>query len=157
MFFQAPPKYEYKYAVTDPKTGDQKEQAESRDGDVVKGQYSLVEPDGTIRVVKYTADKVNGFNAIVERIGKAGHPVVAQKAAYAVPVIQKAIAVPIVQKSIAVPVVSQIGVSNGLGSGLGYGGAGIGLSGSYGSSGSYGGATSYSIGAGSSIGGYGDL
>lgn len=52
------PKYEYKYAVGDPKTGDQKEQSEERLGDVVKGEYSLAEPDGTIRVVKYTADKV---------------------------------------------------------------------------------------------------
>ncbi|XP_066252605.1 adult-specific cuticular protein ACP-20-like [Euwallacea similis] len=68
------PKYEYKYAVGDPKTGDQKEQSEERLGDVVRGEYSLAEPDGTIRVVKYTADKVNGFNAHVSRIGKAIHP-----------------------------------------------------------------------------------
>lgn len=153
--FQAPPKYEFKYIVTDPKTGDQKEQEETRVGDVVKGQYSLAEPDGTIRVVKYTADKVNGFNAIVERVGKAGHPVVVQKAAYAVPVVQKAIALPVVQKSIAVPVVSQIGITSGVGGGLGIGGTGIGLSGGYGSSASYGGATSYSLGGVSSIGGYG--
>lgn len=59
--YYAPPKYEFKYGVTDPKTGDQKEQSEVRLGDVVKGQYSLAEPDGTIRVVKYTADKVNDF------------------------------------------------------------------------------------------------
>lgn len=30
--------------------------SETRDGDVVSGQYSLVEPDGAIRVVTYTAD-----------------------------------------------------------------------------------------------------
>jgi len=48
-------------------TGDSKQAHESRDGDVVKGQYSLVEPDGAIRTVTYTADPVNGFNAVVER------------------------------------------------------------------------------------------
>lgn len=58
MDYYTVPKYEYKYAVGDPKTGDQKEQSEERLGDVVKGEYSLAEPDGTIRVVKYTADKV---------------------------------------------------------------------------------------------------
>ncbi|XP_044268185.1 adult-specific cuticular protein ACP-20-like [Tribolium madens] len=72
----APPKYEFKYGVGDPKTGDQKEQTEVRLDDVVKGQYSLVEPDGTIRVVKYTADDKNGFNAVVSRIGKAAHPTI---------------------------------------------------------------------------------
>jgi hypothetical protein len=30
-------------------------------------QYSLVEADGSIRTVTYTADPVNGFNAVVER------------------------------------------------------------------------------------------
>lgn len=29
--------------------------------------YSLTEPDGTIRRVTYTADDINGFNAVVER------------------------------------------------------------------------------------------
>lgn len=31
------------------------------------GQYSLVEPDGSIRTVDYTADKHNGFNAVVHK------------------------------------------------------------------------------------------
>ncbi|KAJ3653445.1 hypothetical protein Zmor_012697 [Zophobas morio] len=70
----APPRYEFKYGVGDPKTGDRKEQAEARVDDVVRGEYSLAEPDGTIRVVKYTADDKNGFNAVVSRIGKAAHP-----------------------------------------------------------------------------------
>lgn len=42
---------------------------EVRDGHVVKGQYSLVEPDGSVRVVTYGANDVNGFNAIVKRVG----------------------------------------------------------------------------------------
>lgn len=74
LIFQAPPHYEYRYGVSDAHTGDNKEQSEVRVGDTVKGQYSLHEPDGTIRVVKYTADPHNGFNAIVERHGHAAHP-----------------------------------------------------------------------------------
>ncbi|CAG9771544.1 unnamed protein product [Ceutorhynchus assimilis] len=45
--YVAYPKYEFKYGVADGHTGDQKTQSEIRDGDVVKGQYSLVEADGT--------------------------------------------------------------------------------------------------------------
>ncbi|EFA03714.1 cuticle protein 19 [Tribolium castaneum] len=68
------PKYEFKYGVQDHHTGDIKSQEETRDGDVVKGQYSLHEPDGTILTVKYTADKHSGFNAEVIRQGHAKHP-----------------------------------------------------------------------------------
>jgi hypothetical protein len=60
--------------VNDQHTGDIKQQSEQRDGDVVKGQYSLVEPDGTTRTVKYTSDKHNGFNAEVIKSGHATHP-----------------------------------------------------------------------------------
>ncbi|XP_057666525.1 cuticle protein 19-like isoform X2 [Diorhabda carinulata] len=80
--YAAYPKYQFNYGVADGHTGDQKSQSEYRDGDTVKGQYSLVEPDGTIRTVKYTADDHNGFNAVVTRSGHAAHPatpVVAQK------------------------------------------------------------------------------
>jgi hypothetical protein len=73
-FFQAHPKYSYNYGVADALTGDVKSQAEHRDGDLVKGQYSLVEPDGTLRVVDYTADAINGFNAVVSKHGHAIHP-----------------------------------------------------------------------------------
>lgn len=61
------PKYAFKYGVSDPHTGDHKSQVEHRDGDVVRGQYSLVEPDGSIRTVDYTADPVHGFNAVVSK------------------------------------------------------------------------------------------
>lgn len=71
--FQAHPKYEFNYGVQDAHTGDHKSQHEVRDGDVVKGSYSLVEPDGTIRTVHYTADDHNGFNAVVEKSGHALH------------------------------------------------------------------------------------
>lgn len=38
------------------------------------GQYSLVEPDGSIRTVDYTADPVHGFNAVVSKVGPSVHP-----------------------------------------------------------------------------------
>ncbi|KAE8573275.1 adult-specific cuticular protein ACP-20 [Halyomorpha halys] len=72
--YYAPPHYKFDYSVNDPHTYDVKKQAETREGDVVKGYYSLYEPDGTERIVHYTADKHNGFNAVVERKGHAVHP-----------------------------------------------------------------------------------
>ncbi|XP_075161619.1 cuticle protein 19-like [Haematobia irritans] len=67
------PKYSFHYGVKDPQTGDIKSQAEERDGDVVKGQYSLVEPDGSVRTVNYSADDINGFNAVVHKSDPSGH------------------------------------------------------------------------------------
>ena len=67
------PKYKFEYGVKDLKTGDHKSQWEIRDGDVVKGEYSLDEADGTIRVVEYHADGKTGFHAIVKKIGHAHH------------------------------------------------------------------------------------
>lgn len=50
------------------------------------GQYSLVEPDGSIRTVDYTADSIHGFNAVVTKSGPTVHaqavvasPIVAHK------------------------------------------------------------------------------
>ncbi|XP_066156384.1 cuticle protein 8-like [Euwallacea fornicatus] len=88
--YYSPPKYEYNYGVQDPNTGDHKSQHEVREGDVVKGSYSVAEADGTLRTVHYTADDHNGFNAVVERTGHPVHPapakyVVASPAAYAAP------------------------------------------------------------------------
>ncbi|ALC43883.1 Cpr66Cb [Drosophila busckii] len=71
--YYAPPKYAFKYGVNDFHTGDVKSQHETRDGDTVKGQYSLVEPDGSIRTVDYTADKHNGFNAVVHKTAPVHH------------------------------------------------------------------------------------
>ncbi|CAG9784939.1 unnamed protein product [Diatraea saccharalis] len=58
--YYAYPKYAFEYSVEDPHTGDHKTQHETRDGDVVKGFYSLHEPDGSIRTVEYAADKKSG-------------------------------------------------------------------------------------------------
>lgn len=51
--YYAHPKYAYKYGVNDYHTGDIKSQHETRDGDVVKGSYTLVEPDGSVRTVSF--------------------------------------------------------------------------------------------------------
>lgn len=82
-------------------TGDQKSAHESRDGDVVQGHYSLVEPDGAVRTVTYTADSINGFNAVVDR-SPSGIATVA-----AAPVTTIA-AAPVVSAVQTVPVVSAV-------------------------------------------------
>lgn len=72
-FFQDEnPRYAYEYSVDDSHTGDKKSQKEERDGEVVKGEYSLVEPDGSIRTVTYYADWDNGFFANVSKTPAAG-------------------------------------------------------------------------------------
>uniref|UniRef100_A0A1B0BCJ9 Uncharacterized protein n=1 Tax=Glossina palpalis gambiensis TaxID=67801 RepID=A0A1B0BCJ9_9MUSC len=71
--YHSHPKYQFDYGVKDTKTGDVKNQWESRDGDKVKGVYSLIEPDGRTRLVEYTSDKHHGFNAVVKHIGQADH------------------------------------------------------------------------------------
>ncbi|KAJ8709170.1 hypothetical protein PYW07_008996 [Mythimna separata] len=65
--FDPLPQYNFGYNVADSLTGDYKSQTEQRNGDLVQGQYSLVDPDGTRRVVDYSADSVNGFNAVVRK------------------------------------------------------------------------------------------
>ncbi|CAH1401031.1 unnamed protein product [Nezara viridula] len=84
------PQYSYAYDIQDALTGDSKSQHEDRDGDVVHGSYSLTEPDGTRRTVDYTADPVNGFNAVVHKEPLVAKAVVAAKVAaplaYAAPV-----------------------------------------------------------------------
>lgn len=85
------PQYQFSYSVSDPLTGDSKSQEETRDGDVVRGFYSLVEPDGSLRTVTYTADAVNGFNAQVNRaVGAAPAPVAVKAAPVAVPAFVRA-------------------------------------------------------------------
>ncbi|XP_014368496.2 larval/pupal rigid cuticle protein 66-like [Papilio machaon] len=56
----------FSYGVADPYTGDFKSQIESRAGDNVQGQYSLLEPDGSRRTVDYAAGS-EGFNAAVRK------------------------------------------------------------------------------------------
>ncbi|XP_020290124.1 larval cuticle protein A3A-like [Pseudomyrmex gracilis] len=94
--FDPHPQYSYAYDVHDSLTGDAKSQQETRDGDVVQGSYSLLEADGTRRIVDYTADPVNGFNAVVrkEPIAVAAAPL-AVKTVAAAPVAHVAHAAPL--------------------------------------------------------------
>uniref|UniRef100_A0A1I8NCU2 Uncharacterized protein n=1 Tax=Musca domestica TaxID=7370 RepID=A0A1I8NCU2_MUSDO len=80
------PQYSYGYDVKDALSGDSKTAVETRDGGFVQGQYSLNDADGYRRIVDYTSDPVNGFNAVVRR-----EPLVA-----AAPVVKTAVAAPVV-------------------------------------------------------------
>ncbi|KAF9405912.1 hypothetical protein HW555_013538 [Spodoptera exigua] len=102
----APAKYEFSYSVEDPHTGDHKSQHETRDGDVVKGEYSLLQPDGSVRKVEYTADDHNGFNAVVHNSEPSVHaaPPSPTPVVHAAPVVHSA---PVVH---AAPVTVILGV-----------------------------------------------
>ncbi|XP_026465313.1 larval cuticle protein A2B-like [Ctenocephalides felis] len=98
-----PAEYSFGYSVQDSLTGDSKSQHETRLGDSVSGSYSLVDADGHKRTVDYTADAVNGFNAVVRR-----EPLVPVVAKVAAPVVAKVatpvVAAPVVAKTVAAPV-----------------------------------------------------
>lgn len=57
--------YNFAYEVNDVHSGDVKSQSETKNGDVVLGQYTLLQPDGVTRKVDYQADSLNGFTATV--------------------------------------------------------------------------------------------
>ncbi|XP_011302747.1 larval cuticle protein A3A [Fopius arisanus] len=98
------PQYSYAYDVQDSLTGDFKNQHETRDGDLVQGSYSLLEADGTRRTVDYTADPINGFNAVVRKepaaVAVKAAPIAAAPLAYAQPAYTK-LATPIAHAPIA--------------------------------------------------------
>ncbi|XP_055599002.1 cuticle protein-like [Uranotaenia lowii] len=94
-YHDAPAEYHFQYSVHDDHTGDIKSQQEERHGDNVVGQYTLIDADGYQRIVDYTADEHNGFNAVVRR-EPLGHKVVK-----AVPVAK--VVAPVLTK-VAVPV-----------------------------------------------------
>ncbi|XP_026668846.1 PH domain-containing protein DDB_G0275795-like [Ceratina calcarata] len=92
----AVPQYSFAYDVQDAITGDSKAQYETRNGDIVQGSYSLIEADGTRRIVEYTADPINGFNAVVSREpATAVAAIAAPVAAYAPALAPAAAAAPI--------------------------------------------------------------
>ena len=72
------PQYSFGYDIQDNLSGDSKNQQETRDGDNVQGSYSLIEPDGSRRTVTYTADAINGFNAVVQSEPAVAKAIVAQ-------------------------------------------------------------------------------
>ncbi|XP_076652119.1 cuticular protein 1 [Halictus rubicundus] len=100
--FDPHPQYSYAYDVHDSLTGDAKSQQETRDGDVVQGSYSLLEADGTRRIVDYTADPVNGFNAVVRKEAAAAPLVAAPVAKIAAAPVAKLAAAPAI--SYAAPI-----------------------------------------------------
>merc|ERR1712002_226783 len=60
--------YQWAYEVNAPSTGDQKSQVERREEDgIIRGRYSLVEPDGSLRIVTYIAHPDEGFQATVDK------------------------------------------------------------------------------------------
>jgi len=135
--YYAHPKYSYSYGVKDAVTGDVKSASETRDGGVVKGSYSLVQPDGVLRTVNYVADPIHGFQAQVVNSAPGVHAV--KKVAAIAPV------------AVAAPVAVGYGGHGygGLGYGAGYGAAGYGAAG-YGH-----GAAGYGHGAAGYGAGYG--
>lgn len=80
------PQYSYGYDIHDALTGDSKSHHETRDGDVVQGSYSLVDPDGTRRIVEYVADWATGFHAVVRK-----EPLAVAAPVAAAPLLTKAI------------------------------------------------------------------
>ncbi|XP_037953772.1 cuticle protein 7-like [Teleopsis dalmanni] len=105
------PQYSFSYGVSDHSTGDSKQQEETLVNGVVHGSYSLTEPDGSIRKVTYTADKINGFNAVVEKKGVAvvAKPALAVAAVSAPAIAKVAYAAPAIAKvAYAAPAIAKV-------------------------------------------------
>ncbi|CAK1593555.1 unnamed protein product [Parnassius mnemosyne] len=73
QYRESTPAYNFGYEINDAHTGDYKRQQESRRGDIVLGQYSLLQPDGILRTVDYRADDHTGFNAVVNNEGRSSN------------------------------------------------------------------------------------
>ncbi|CAL4116863.1 unnamed protein product, partial [Meganyctiphanes norvegica] len=66
--------YDFGYGVKDEYQGVEFDQNESSDGNVVRGSYTVLLPDGRTQIVTYEADHDNGYRANVEYIGEAQFP-----------------------------------------------------------------------------------
>ncbi|KAF9802595.1 hypothetical protein SFRURICE_013782 [Spodoptera frugiperda] len=64
---QPHPSYQFGFDVNDDQYTNYQNRKEQRDGDVIKGSYSVVDSDGFVRTVTYTADPKEGFKAEVSR------------------------------------------------------------------------------------------
>ncbi|XP_017799441.1 PREDICTED: cuticle protein 19-like [Habropoda laboriosa] len=71
--YVAYPKYEFSYGVDDHHTGDHHGQTEHRNGKNVAGEYTVKEPGGNVRTVKYHADPHGGFFAYVHNSDGNNH------------------------------------------------------------------------------------
>lgn len=90
---EEPANYQFNYEVHEAHTGDIKRQHEEAKDGGVSGEYSLVEPDGIHRrVVTYTANDHDGFNAKVHREAwNGGHQQQVTKVIAPIKVIQPAV------------------------------------------------------------------
>lgn len=59
------PNYQFGFDVKDDQYTNYQNRKEQKDGDKIIGSYSVVDADGFIRTVKYTADPKEGFKAEV--------------------------------------------------------------------------------------------
>nr|CAD7259846.1 unnamed protein product [Timema shepardi] len=64
---QSNPQYQFSFDVKDDQFTNYQNRKEQRKGDKISGSYSVVDSDGFIRTVKYTADPLEGFKAEVTR------------------------------------------------------------------------------------------
>nr|CAH7768541.1 unnamed protein product [Callosobruchus chinensis] len=106
------PQYSFGYDVQDAITGDNKAHTESRNGDIVQGQYSLNDPDGTRRIVEYTSDPINGFQAVVKKaplvaVAEPVEPVVAVQPEPVKVIAARTVAAPLVARAITAPLVAK--------------------------------------------------
>ncbi|XP_063617265.1 larval/pupal rigid cuticle protein 66-like [Cydia splendana] len=138
----------FSYGVSDPYTGDVKSQHETRVGDNVVGQYSLLESDGTKRTVDYAADAHSGFNAVVRKdpllhaapvaiahaaplayaahAAPLAHSAYSTQIAHAAPLAHIAHAAPIAHTAYAAPIAHGV-IGYGAHGAIGYGAHGLGL------------------------------
>ncbi|CAO1308725.1 unnamed protein product [Diamesa hyperborea] len=65
--YEPSPSYQFGFDVKDDEFTNYQNRKESREGNVIKGSYSVVDSDGFIRTVTYTADPKEGFKAEVVR------------------------------------------------------------------------------------------
>lgn len=91
---EAPANYQFNYDVNEASTGDVKSQHEKADNGVIKGSYQLNDADGFLRIVDYTADDVNGFQANVRREPLHQQQTIIKKIVQPATIIKKVIAAP---------------------------------------------------------------
>ncbi|KAI8428468.1 hypothetical protein MSG28_007279 [Choristoneura fumiferana] len=65
------PSYQFGFDVNDDQYTNYQNRKEQREGDTIKGSYSVVDSDGFIRTVTYTADPKEGFKAEVQYLIQA--------------------------------------------------------------------------------------
>lgn len=66
--------FDFAYGVVDAYSGNDYSHNSNSDGNVVKGEYRVVLPDGRTQIVSYTADHDTGYVAEVSYEGEAQYP-----------------------------------------------------------------------------------